>query len=83
MTILGHMLNTIPTYRDHLSPYAPKVIMFRIDPDKIRDVIGSGGKVITEIINDCDNVKITLNKMVEFTLCIRTKNGLRKLKIRL
>ncbi len=62
MTILGHMLNTIPTYRDHLSPYAPKVVMFRIDPDKIRDVIGSGGKVITEIINDCDNVKIDIEQ---------------------
>lgn len=62
MTILGHMLNTIPCYRDHLSPYAPKVIMFRIDPDKIRDVIGAGGKVITEIINNCDNVKIDIEQ---------------------
>ena len=62
MTILGHMLATIPTYRDHLSPYAPKVIMFRINPDKIRDVIGSGGKVITEIINQCDNVKIDIEQ---------------------
>jgi len=62
MTILGHMLNTIPTYRDELSPYAPKVKMFRIDPEKIRDVIGSGGKVITEIINDCNNVKIDIEQ---------------------
>lgn len=62
MTILGHMLNTIPTYRDELSPYAPKVKMFKIDPDKIRDVIGSGGKVITEIINDCNNVKIDIEQ---------------------
>ena len=62
MTILGHMLNTIPTYRDELSEYAPKVKMFRIDPEKIRDVIGSGGKVITEIINDCNNVKIDIEQ---------------------
>ncbi len=62
MTILGHMLNTIPTYRDELSPFAPKVEMFRINPDKIRDVIGTGGKVITEIINDCDNVKIDIEQ---------------------
>ncbi len=62
MTILGHMLNTIPTYRDELSPYAPKVEMFRINPDKIRDVIGAGGKIITEIINECDNVKIDIEQ---------------------
>ena len=62
MTILGHMLNTIPTYRDQLSPFAPKVKSFRIDPDKIRDVIGSGGKVITDIINQCNNVKIDIEQ---------------------
>ena len=62
MTILGHMLNTINTYRDELSPFAPKVMTFSIDPDKIRDVIGSGGKVITEIINDCNGVKIDIEQ---------------------
>ena len=62
MTILGHMLNTIPTYRDELSKYAPKVEMFRINPDKIRDVIGAGGKNITELINQCNNVKIDIEQ---------------------
>ena len=62
MTILGHMLNTIPTYRDELSKYAPKVKMFRIDPTLIKDVIGSGGKVITEIINNCNDVKIDIEQ---------------------
>jgi len=62
MTILGHMLNTIPTYRDELSKYAPKVKMFRIDPAMIKDVIGSGGKVITEIINNCNDVKIDIEQ---------------------
>ena len=62
MTILGHMLNTIPTYRDELSPFAPKVTMFRIDPDKIRDVIGSGGKTINEIIDKCNGVKIDIEQ---------------------
>ena len=62
MTILGHMLNTIPTYRDELSKYAPKVKMFRIDPALIKDVIGSGGKVITEIINNCNDVKIDIEQ---------------------
>ena len=62
MTILGHMLNTISTYRDEVSKYAPKVEMFRINPEKIRDVIGAGGKNITEIINDCNNVKIDIEQ---------------------
>ena len=62
MTILGHMLNTIPTYREELSPFAPKVKMFRIDPDKIRDVIGSGGKTINEIIEKCNGVKIDIEQ---------------------
>ncbi len=62
MTILGHMMNTISTYRDELSPYAPKVEMFRIDPNKIKDVIGGGGKTITEIINQCNNVKIDIEQ---------------------
>lgn len=62
MTILGHMLNTIPTYRDELSKYAPKVEMFKINPDKIRDVIGAGGKNITELINECNNVKIDIEQ---------------------
>ncbi len=62
MQILDHMLQTIPACRSELSPYAPKVIMFRIDPEKIRDVIGSGGKVITEIINNCNNVKIDIEQ---------------------
>ncbi len=62
MTILGHMLNTIPTYRDELSQYAPKIEMFKINPDKIRDVIGAGGKVITEIIKEFNDVKIDIEQ---------------------
>ncbi|MCK9471333.1 MAG: polyribonucleotide nucleotidyltransferase [Bacilli bacterium] len=60
--ILEHMLQTIPTYRDEVSEYAPKVVSFMIDPDKIRDVIGTGGKVITEIINQTNNVKIDIEQ---------------------
>ena len=46
------MLKAIPETRDHLSPYAPKVATMHIDPDKIRDVIGTGGKVIQKIVAD-------------------------------
>lgn len=60
--ILDHMLATIPTYRPEVSPYCPKVLVFRIDPEKIRDVIGTGGKIITDIINQCNNVKIDIEQ---------------------
>ncbi len=46
------MLKAIPEYRKELSPYAPKIIHMTIPVDKIREVIGSGGKVIQGIIAD-------------------------------
>ncbi|HEX5564500.1 MAG TPA: polyribonucleotide nucleotidyltransferase, partial [Sporosarcina sp.] len=57
MHILNHMMATISAPREELSQYAPKIIMIRINPDKIRDVIGPGGKVINKIIEET-NVKI-------------------------
>ncbi len=50
LEIMGKMLDTIPASRDHLSPYAPKIITFKISPDKIGEVIGQGGKTINKII---------------------------------
>jgi polyribonucleotide nucleotidyltransferase len=58
--ILGIMLKTIKEPRKQLSKYAPKIISFEIDPDKIRDVIGSGGKVINKIIEET-GVKIDID----------------------
>lgn len=52
MKILGHMLETIAQPAQELSKYAPKIIMIHINPDKIRDVIGPGGKVINKIIEE-------------------------------
>ncbi len=60
--ILDHMATTISEVRPELSPYAPKVIFFRINPDKIKDVIGSGGKTINEIIEKCNGVKIDIEQ---------------------
>jgi polyribonucleotide nucleotidyltransferase len=57
--ILNKIKECIPTYRSDLSLYAPRVIRFSIDPDKIREVIGAGGKVINKIIADT-GVKIDL-----------------------
>ncbi|MGE4282202.1 MAG: polyribonucleotide nucleotidyltransferase [Clostridia bacterium] len=53
------MLKAIDKPREQLSPYAPKIITITIDPDKIRDVIGSGGKTIQKIIADT-GVKIDI-----------------------
>lgn len=60
--ILDHMNETIPTVREELSDYAPKVMMIQINPDKIRDVIGAGGKIITQIIEDNNQVKIDIEQ---------------------
>ncbi len=50
--ILESMLATIAEPRTTLSKFAPKIIMVKINPDKIRDVIGPGGKVINKIIDE-------------------------------
>ncbi len=50
--ILGKMLEALPETRKELSPYAPRIIRFSIDPDRIRDVIGPGGKIIRKIVED-------------------------------
>lgn len=59
MFILGKMLEAIPAPRPELSKYAPRVITMMIHPDKIRDVIGPGGKVIKKIVEDT-GVKIDI-----------------------
>ncbi len=60
LEILGKMLAVLPGPRPNLSKYAPKIISFNINPDKIRDVIGSGGKTINKIIDET-GVKIDIN----------------------
>jgi len=57
--ILDKMLDTIPKPRKELSPYAPRIFTISIDPEKIRDVIGPGGKTINRIISRTD-VKIDI-----------------------
>jgi polyribonucleotide nucleotidyltransferase len=57
--ILDRMLTAISSPRKELSQYAPKIITTRIDPDKIRDVIGPGGKMINKIIAET-GVKIDI-----------------------
>lgn len=57
--ILGKMKDVIAQPREQLSKYAPKIISFTIDPEKIREVIGSGGKTINKII-ELTGVKIDI-----------------------
>ncbi|AMC07586.1 MULTISPECIES: polyribonucleotide nucleotidyltransferase [Turicibacter] len=61
MQILNHMLGTIAETREDLSAYAPKIKVMTIKVDKIRDVIGPGGKQINEII-DKTGVKIDIEQ---------------------
>jgi polyribonucleotide nucleotidyltransferase len=61
MFILDKMLEVIDRPRTELSPYAPRIISMRIHPDKIREVIGPGGRVINKIIEDT-GVKIDIEQ---------------------
>ena len=60
MYIMNKLLEEIPAPRKELSKYAPKIISFTINPDKIKDVIGSGGKMINKIIDET-GVKIDID----------------------
>ena len=56
MEILDVMANEIPEPRKEVSQYAPKMLTFMIKPEKIKDVIGKGGEMITKIICDASHV---------------------------
>lgn len=60
--ILADMLACIDKPRPEVSEHAPKVMVMNIKPDKIRDVIGPGGKVISSIIEQSDGVKIDIDQ---------------------
>ena len=62
LEILEHMNETISEVRPELSEYAPKVVTDKINPDKIKDVIGAGGKNINATIEKFDNVKIDIEQ---------------------
>ena len=57
LEILDVITNTIEEPRKEVSKYAPKTLSFTIDPEKIKDVIGRGGEMITKIILETSNVK--------------------------
>jgi len=62
LEILDVMEDCIKVPRKELSPYAPKIATFNINPEKIKDVIGRGGEMITKIILDASHVKTVNDK---------------------
>ena len=62
LQVLDVMTSAISGVRKELSPYAPKIETFMINPEKIKDVIGRGGEMITKIILECSNVKTVNDK---------------------
>jgi polyribonucleotide nucleotidyltransferase len=82
MQILNEIiLPCIEAPRSSVSKYAPKMFTMQINPDKIRDVIGSGGKTINKIIDET-GVKIDIDETGKiFIACIEEENAKRAMKI--
>ena len=79
LEILKIMSKTIKAPRKELSKFAPKIITFKIDPDKIREVIGSGGKVINQIIAET-GVKIDIEDAGDVFVSSTDKDMIEKAK---
>ncbi len=75
--ILDVIEKAIPAPRAELSPFAPRIEMIRINPDRIRDVIGPGGKVINEIIGAC-NVQIDIEDDGRVMITSTDSEGMKK-----
>jgi polyribonucleotide nucleotidyltransferase len=81
MYILDKMLRVLPESRPDLSPNAPRIIHTIIDPEKIRDVIGPGGKIIKKIIDETGvDIDIEDDGRV-FIAAVNQDNGKRALEI--
>ena len=74
------MKTAISEPRPDVGKYAPKMDTFFIEEDKIREVIGTGGKVINEIIAQCDNVKIDIEDNGQVTLYHMDREVINKAK---
>jgi polyribonucleotide nucleotidyltransferase len=70
--ILGAMDQALAEPREAISPYAPRIIQIKINPDKIRDVIGPGGKVIRSLVEET-GAKIDVSD--DGTISIATASG--------
>ena len=80
MEILDNMATAIEKPREEVSEYAPKMVTFMIPSDKIREVIGTGGKTINEIIEKCDDVKIDIDDDGKVVIYHTSKEAIQKAK---
>jgi len=76
--IMKVVTDCIPAPRSEVSKYAPKMETFDINPEKIREVIGSQGKVINDIIDKCDNVKIDISDEGKVVIYHTDKEAIKK-----
>ena len=77
--ILNEMEKTLAQSKKEMSPYAPRIEMIQIKPDKIREVIGSGGKVINKIIEDT-GVKVDIQDSGQIYIASPDKERIEKAK---
>lgn len=77
LEVLNKMKQVLPGPRPELSPYAPQVIVFKIKPDKIREVIGPGGRVINDII-DHTGAMIDIEQDGTVSVTSQNKESLKK-----
>lgn len=77
LQILEKMLKVIPGPRKELSPNAPRIYIIKIRPDQIGDVIGTGGKIINEIIDEC-NVLIDIEDTGEVYITAENEENAKK-----
>ena len=83
--ILGEMAKAIDAAREDMSEFAPQIVSFSINPDKIRDVIGTGGKVIREItettgakidIDDDGTIKVAASNQEAIDAAVKWVKGI-------
>jgi len=76
MFILGKMLEVLPSHRTEMSPHAPRVLIVKVPQDKIREVIGPGGKIINGIIDKTKvgNLRVEINIEDDGTIYINAVN---------
>ena len=77
LEILEKMTTILPEPRKQLSPFAPRIYIIKINPDKIGEVIGPGGKVINEIIDAC-NVSIDIEDSGEVYITAEKEESAQK-----
>jgi len=70
--VLERMLATLPTYREELSQYAPRITTLKVKPDQIRLIIGSGGKTIKGIV---DQTGVTIDVEDDGTVAIASSDA--------